>query len=416
MDQLSLLNFDAPVWTVSDLTQRVRGLLESDYRLQDLWVKGEISNLSRPASGHLYFTLKEQGASVRCVMWKTHTERLLRLPADGDLVEVHGSIGVYEVSGLYQLYADRLRVAGEGDSYQAFIQLKERLEAEGLFDPSRKRPIPERPRRIGIVTSATGAALQDALDVLRRRDPLMEVFLAPSPVQGAGAAQSLRLALERVVSGTAVEVVLLIRGGGSTEDLAAFNDEDLARAIVNCPVPVVAGVGHEIDFTIADFAADLRAPTPSAAAELVSPDMRQVLMRMGSLLQATARAFSEILAVRRSEMSRLAGLLTRSSPRSRLASARQRLDETLQRASRALEAELRLKRAEIRRLTHSLQAVGPAAVLQRGYAIVTTVPGDAILRSIEQVQAGDAVRVRISDGALAARVEEIDEQTEASER
>lgn len=408
VDQLSLLNFDAPVLSVSDLTQRVRGLLESDYRLQDLWVKGEVSNLSQPASGHLYFTLKDQSASLRCVIWKANAERLLRLPVDGQLVEVHGSIGVYEVAGLYQLYADRLRTAGEGASYQAFMELKDRLEAEGLFDPARKRPVPDSPVRIGIVTSATGAALQDVLDVLRRRDPLVEVVLASSPVQGPEAAQRLRSALGRIVEGTGVEVVLLVRGGGSMEDLAAFNDEDLARAIVGCPVPVVAGVGHETDFTIADFAADLRAPTPSAAAELVSPNRQRVLDQMQMLFQAASRALSEMLNVRTSELTRLTVLLARGSPRTRLMNARQRLDETLQRASRALASELRLRDAELRRLRHSLQAVGPAAVLERGYSIVTTEPQGEILRSVEQVGTGDRLRIRISDGSLGAMVEKIE--------
>ena len=264
--------FDAsPRWTVTDLTRYLRQLLEADSSLQGVWVQGEISNLSRPSSGHIYFTLKDSGASLRCVMWRNEAARLRFAPQDGMAIEAHGSISIYEAGGQYQLYADILRPLGEGALYQEFLRLKALLEAEGLFDPARKRSIPEFPRRIGIVTSPTGAALRDMLNTLRRRLPLAEVILAPTPVQGDEAPPGIVAALRSLNRVAAPDVILLARGGGSIEDLWAFNDERVVRAVTESAAPVITGVGHETDFTLADFAADLRAPTPTAAAELATP-------------------------------------------------------------------------------------------------------------------------------------------------
>ncbi|HEX6269643.1 MAG TPA: exodeoxyribonuclease VII large subunit, partial [Anaerolineales bacterium] len=261
--------FSTQQWTVSRLTLYIRRLLEENEVLQDVWVQGEISNLSRPASGHIYFTLKDSSAALRCVMWKTSASRLGIPLQDGREVEVHGRIGIYEVSGQYQLYVDQIRPLGEGALYQEFLRLKSMLEAEGLFAPERKRSIPMFPRRIGIVTSGTGAALRDMLNILRRRLPLVEVILAPSPVQGIEAPPALVEAI-RLLNYHLPDVILLARGGGSIEDLWAFNDERVVRAVAMSEVPVICGVGHETDFTLCDFAADLRAPTPTAAAELAT--------------------------------------------------------------------------------------------------------------------------------------------------
>src|SRR5512144_1311890 len=261
--------FSTQQWTVSKLTFFIRRLLEENETLQDVWVQGEISNLSRPASGHIYFTLKDSTAALKCVMWKTSAARLQMGLQDGMEVEVHGRIGVYEVSGQYQLYADQIRPVGEGALYQEFMRLKAMLEAEGLFAPERKRPIPMFPRTIGIVTSATGAALRDILNTLRRRLPLVQVFLAPSPVQGVEAPPALVKAIQSL-NRLSPDVILLARGGGSIEDLWAFNDERVVRAVAGSSAPIICGVGHETDFTLCDFAADLRAPTPTAAAELAT--------------------------------------------------------------------------------------------------------------------------------------------------
>jgi exodeoxyribonuclease VII large subunit len=294
MEQLPL--FQPPAWTVSDLTRYLRELLENDFNLQDLWVEGEVSNISRPSSGHLYFTLKDAGASLRCVMWRNAVLRQAYLPGDGEAVEVHGAIGVYEAGGIYQLYADLLRPAGEGALFQEFLRLKARLEAEGLFDPARKRPLPAWPATIGIVTSPTGAALRDMLDTTRRRFPLARVVLAPTPVQGDEAPAGIVSALERLNRLVGPALILLARGGGSIEDLWAFNDERVVRAVVASQAPVITGVGHETDFTLADFAADLRAPTPTAAAELATPDQAELRL---DLAAARSRLESAQLADRR---------------------------------------------------------------------------------------------------------------------
>jgi exodeoxyribonuclease VII large subunit len=263
--------FASVQWTVSTLTKYIRDLLEADMTLQDVWVRGEISNLSRPASGHIYFTLKDAGASLRCVMWRTEASRLKLALQEGSAIELHGKIGVYEVGGQYQFYVDQIRPVGEGVLYQEFLRLKAMLEAEGLFDSERKRPIPAFPNRIGIVTSPTGAALRDMLTALRRRLPLVEVILAPSPVQGEDAPPKLVEAIHSLNRLQPLpDVILLARGGGSIEDLWAFNDERVVRAVVSSEAPIICGVGHETDFTLCDFAADLRAPTPTAAAELAT--------------------------------------------------------------------------------------------------------------------------------------------------
>ena len=251
MTQLSL--FQPPSWTVTNLTRYLRVLLEGDANLQDIWVVGEISNLSRPASGHLYFTLKDSGAALRCVMWRNAVLRQPLLPQDGEAIEVHGSLSVYEAGGNYQLYADLIRPAGEGALYQEFLRLKARLEEEGLFADERKRPIPRWPKTIGIVTSPTGAALRDMLNTLKRRYPLVRVILAPTAVQGEEAPGGIVEAISRLNRIAQPDVILLARGGGSIEDLWAFNDERVARAIFASRVPVISGVGHETDFAIADF-------------------------------------------------------------------------------------------------------------------------------------------------------------------
>src|SRR5512143_3996328 len=249
--------FSAVQWTVSALTKYIRELVDSDARLQDVWVEGEISNFSRPASGHLYFTLKDAGASLRCVMWKGDAFRVRGMNLqDGLSIEAHGKIGVYEPSGQYQLIVDILRPAGEGALYAEFMRLKALLEADGLFAPERKRPLPNFPRTIGIVTSSTGAALRDMLNVLRRRLPLADVVLAASPVQGVEAPPALVLALQKLNTLVKPDVILLARGGGSIEDLWAFNDERVVRAVAESKAPIITGVGHETDFTLVDFASD----------------------------------------------------------------------------------------------------------------------------------------------------------------
>ena len=393
--------FSVNQWTVSSLTFYLRKLLENDDALQDLWVSGEISNLSRPASGHIYFTLKDSGAALKCVMWKSGAARLRTSLQDGAAVEVHGKIGIYEVSGQYQLYVDEIRPVGEGALYQEFLRLKALLEAEGLFAAERKRPIPELPRRIGIITSGSGAALRDMLNTLRRRLPLAEVILAPAPVQGVEAPPALVAALE-ALNRQAPDVILIGRGGGSIEDLWAFNDERVVRAVAASRVPVISGVGHETDFTLCDFAADLRAPTPTAAAELAT---QVTINDLAAYVRDAAGRLADLagglLSEQRAELSSLAAQLQYSSPERRLRSERQRLDELTRRANSGLSHSLSLRSANIQGMGRRLEALNPLAVLARGYAVVTRKDDGRVVSRLSQ--ASDLMTVRVSDGEFDVR-------------
>ena len=396
--------FSTQQWTVSKLTFFIRKLLEENEVLQDVWVQGEISNLSRPASGHVYFTLKDSSAALRCVMWKTSAARLGIPLQDGKAVEVHGKIGIYEVSGQYQLYVDQIRPVGEGALYQEFMRLKAMLEAEGLFAPERKRLIPMFPKKIGIVTSATGAALRDMLNTLRRRLPLVEVILAPSPVQGIEAPPALVKGIQSLIL-QSPDVILLARGGGSIEDLWAFNDERVVRAVAMSTVPVICGVGHETDFTLCDFAADLRAPTPTAAAELATQitmiDLRAALQNYKTrILSATLHALAE----QKTSLSSLVSQLRYVSPERRIQSERQRVDELARRAHSSLFHHVQLQSAHVRGMQRRLEALNPNAVLARGYAVVTRKDDGSVVSRV--AQASDEMKVRVSDGEF--EVEKID--------
>lgn len=397
--------FGPRLLTVTELSQYLRALMESDEILRDLWVSGEISNLSQPASGHIYFTLKDPSSALRCVIWRTTAARLLVHLRNGQAVEAHGAISLYERDGQYQLYIDSLRLAGEGWLYQEFLRLKARLEADGLFDEARKRPVPAFPQRIGIVTSATGAALQDILNTLNHRYSLAEVILSPAPVQGDDAPPKLVRALQRLETASP-DVILMVRGGGSLEDLWAFNDERVVRAIVACSIPVITGIGHETDFTLADFAADLRAPTPTGAAVLATPDAADLRAALGSKLLHIDSAVIALLASNRRDCTDLEMRLARLSPQRKVQEDRQRLDELTERALRGLAAGHRLRRARVDGLASRLQALSPLAVLQRGYAVVRG-PNGRILQSVQQVKPGDAIAARLKDGELSAQVKQI---------
>lgn len=405
MSQMPLFSPKIPAsWTVTDLTHYLRELLESDELLQDVWVTGEVSNFSRPASGHVYFTLKDSSASLRCVMWRNAVMRQSFTPRDGDAVDVHGSISIYEAGGQYQLYADLFRQAGEGALYAEFLRLKALLEAEGLFAPERKRLIPARPKRIGIVTSPTGAALQDMLNTLRRRYPLVEVVLVPTPVQGDEAPPGIINALRNVARIASPDVIILARGGGSIEDLWAFNDERVARAIAASPIPVITGIGHETDFTIADFVSDLRAPTPTAAAELATPnqaDLRMDLSNMSSQLNRTLSSYTSEL---RWAFKDLQSQLERNSPLVQIQSDIQRIDELERRLGTSTHHLLQLARTHLSGLAQHMAALNPRAVLERGYAIVINQVGQAITHT-SQVGAGEPLKVQVSDGDFGVHVD-----------
>lgn len=404
---MSQLNyFQATLWSVSEITRYIRDLLESDEPLQDAWVQGEVLNYSRPSSGHIYFTLKDSQSSLRCVMWRQIVQSQNYLPANGEAVEIHGNISVYETAGQYQFYADLIRPAGEGLLYQEFLRIKEKLNAEGLFDSQFKRSIPELPQRIGIVTSPTGAALRDVLNTIQRRYPLAEVILSPTQVQGDQAPQQIIAALYKLNSIVHPDVILLVRGGGSIEDLWAFNDEDLARVISSSETPVISGIGHETDFTIADFVSDLRAPTPTAAAELATPNRFDLLSNVQEYRQSLVQIIGSALSEFRFSTERTVQNLRNLSPIGRLRTERQRLDEMLQRNQRDLEHTLQLRRTKLHAYEGRLASANPLSILKRGYATVT-LPSGELVSTVDQVHPKREIRVRVSDGSFSSRVEKI---------
>ena len=435
------------IYTVSRLNREVRGLLEAG--LPSLWITGELSNLSRPASGHWYFTLKDEDAQVRCAMFRQRNIATRAAPRDGMQVLLRARVGLYEARGEFQLVVDHLEEAGEGELRRRFEALKQKLSAEGLFDASRKVAPPRFPGRIGVVTSATGAALRDVLHVLRRRCPGVPVLVYAVPVQGADAAREIAAMLGLADRRRDVDVLLLVRGGGSLEDLFAFNDESLARTIAALGLPLITGIGHEIDFTIADFVADLRAPTPSAAAELAVPDSAawiQALDVMATRLHGAAmRAYrrkTEVITVSARQLSRL-------HPAQAVAQRMQRLDELQTRSLAAIRREIRARserllriHAELgsrspasrlatlaQRIAHAgamlvptmrhraaiaqgllqaaargLEATSPLATLGRGYAIVTLASNGAVVRDAAEAPPGTEVEARLALGRLRARV------------
>ena len=392
------------ILSVSQLTGYLRQVLESDEILQDLWVEGEISNFARPSSGHLYFSLKDGDAAIRCVMWRASAARLSFAPRDGLAVQAHGGVSIYEVSGQVQLYVDTLRPAGEGALYQEYLRLKAMLEEEGLFAEERKRAIPARPRVIGIVTSPTGAALQDMLDTLKRRFPVAEVALAPTAVQGIDAPTGIAAALARLNDEVQPDVILVGRGGGSIEDLWAFNEELVVRAVAASAAPVISGVGHETDFTLTDFAADLRAPTPTAAAELATPDKSELLAAVHEQLAAQVSLLKERLSDLRWVLGQRVDTLHRLSPAHQIDTYRQRLDEINLRGARAIQILLDKKAMQVSTLQQALRSLNPQAVLQRGYAIVTRTEDGSLVKNANQVAREDLIHIRVSQGELDARI------------
>lgn len=440
-DQLSLLQQDPEILTISDLNRRIKGTLESQY--QTVWVKGEISNFKPHTSGHFYFSLKDANSQINAVMFRGFNARLKFKPENGQEVVVRGRVTVYEPRGNYQIFCELMEPVGLGALQMAFEQLKAKLKAEGLFDPSRKRPLPEMPRTLAVVTSPTGAAIKDMISVLTRRARGLEVTLFPAMVQGTQAPTDLIRALELVKKTGPYDVVIIGRGGGSIEDLWAFNDEGLARAIAACPFPIISAVGHEIDFTIADFVADLRAPTPSAAAELVvknAADLQEKLKQVWSRL--TAQMIKRLQLERKNLVSverglvdpkrRLIEMVQRvdelsdrlesstlrlihqirqqieilthrlGSPLVRIASERESVTATERALQVAMTGHLRNSQQRLARAADLLQSLSPLQVVARGYAIVKT--QGKVLRSADQVRIGESLEVQLAEGTIEAQV------------
>ena len=392
-------------WTlsVSQLNEYVRRLLAGDPMLRSLRVQGEISGFKRYTSGHLYFTLKDEEACVSCVMFRSAAEALDFRPQDGQRVTIRGSASLYPQRGQYQLYVERMQREGVGELYMRFEALKRRLTAEGLFDQAIKKEIPAYPRVIGVATSRTGAVLRDIVRVARRRDPNISILLAPTSVQGAGAAGEIVHALEQLNRQGEADVILCGRGGGSIEDLWPFNEEIVARAIRASKIPVISCVGHETDFTIADFAADLRAPTPSAAAELAVPEAAALRAAIDGLLESGAAAIERRLTLERAHLARLNASAALNMPSRLLIERRETALERLTgRMTRAAQAMPQTKRARLDGLMRALGAVNPNAVLERGYAVVRQ-NGQAVTDA-SALNVGDLIDVTLKGGTLGARV------------
>ena len=394
------------IYRVGQITSYIKGLFEADDLLQDLWLEGEVSNWRAYPSGHVYFTLKDAEAAINCVIWRTYVAGLEFRPSDGDGVLAHGYISVYEGRGTYQFYVDHLQKAGAGLWALEFERLKQKLLAEGLFDAARKRPLPRFPRRLGVVTSPAGAAWRDICRVLSRRYPLVEVVLAPTAVQGDDAPPQIVSALQSLAQYGQVDAIIVARGGGSAEDLWAFNDERVARAIAASPVPVITGVGHETDVTIADLVADLRAPTPSAAAEVAVPDGEELRESLAQAVATLEAAIGATLANARARLERERAALQRASPLNWVNRERQRLDEQVRALCLAMENGLALRRAHLQGLERQLAPLSPQATLERGYALVHEAPSRRVVRSVRQAPPGQALIIRVADGQFPARAEE----------
>ena len=435
------------ILTPSQLNTLARDLLEGSFPL--IWVEGELSGVSRPGSGHLYFCLKDARAQVRCAMFKPKSTWLKFIPREGMRVLARGRLTLYEARGEYQLVLDHMEEAGEGALRRAFEELRAKLTAEGLFDAARKRPLPAHPRRLGVLTSPSGAAVRDVLSVLARRYPLLHVEILPVLVQGASAAAQITSMLRRASTSGRYDLLLLTRGGGSLEDLWPFNDEQLTRAIVASAVPVISAVGHETDFSLADFAADLRAPTPSAAAELLAPSQDDLLRRLRALdarvrnlqrqqlraamqradraalrlqalrpqarlqllqrrqedgLRRLAAAWQRRLAADRARLRHADAVLRAAHPQRRLSRLRERLAAVASRPQSAIGRRLANDAMRLRGLARSLQAVSPLATVARGYAILQQ-PDGRVVRSVTDAAVGDVLDARLSDGGLRVRVE-----------
>ncbi len=395
------------VRSVSQVTKQIKALIDGDPGLSNFWVRGEVSNFQRATSGHCYFTLKDSESELRAVMWRSAVMLQNWLPSQGDLVDAFGSVSVYERGGVYQFYAESLEPVGEGLLWEEFRRLQARLEAEGLFWPERKRPLPRWPRRIGVVTSPKGAALQDIMRVLSARYPLAELVLAPVQVQGAEAPQQIVEAIRRINQEPDIDVLIVARGGGSLEDLWAFNEEQVARALAASRVPVVSGVGHETDITLVDLVADVRAPTPSAAAVAVTPDGEALREEIRQGLVNLQTSMSRRLLEHRRALDQAARLLQLYHPRRAIAEQRQRLDQVVERMGRAWAQGLALRRSRLAASQARLQALSPHLVLARGYAIVDHGATGRRLLSVAQAHTGDALRIHLRDGQIDASVEAI---------
>lgn len=389
--------------SVGKLNEYVKGMLDANEILSDIWVRGEISNFTNHyKTGHFYFSLKDEQGAIGAVMFRTYASRLPFVPQNGMKVILHGRVSLYVPGGQYQINADAMQPDGIGGLYLAYEQLKAKLQAEGLFDESRKKPLPRIPTRIGIITSPTGAAIHDMIHVLGRRFPLAEILLYPALVQGAGAPASLIAGMNFFNEQGNVDLIIIGRGGGSVEDLWAFNDEMLARTVAASRLPVISAVGHESDFTICDFVADRRAPTPSAAAELAVPEASELSRALRGYGERMENAMRTRISRDRERVQRLAASRVLTSPERYVDDCRMRVGDLTLRLDRAVETKLGLARGDFLRLAGQLDALNPLAILTRGYAVARR--GETPVRSVSELRVGDSLRLTLADGEATATV------------
>ena len=398
------------VYTVGQVNSYIKNMFTQDFLLQSILVRGEVSNCKYHSSGHIYFTLKDEASALRCVLFKGNAARLRFRPENGMKILAMGRVSVFPRDGAYQLYCTALAMDGVGDLYAAFEQMKKKLEAQGLFDPSHKKPIPRYPGTIGIVTSSAGAAIHDMLRILRKRYPLTRVRLFPVRVQGAGASQEIAAAIRYANYYHLADVLIVGRGGGSMEDLWAFNEEPVAYAIYESEIPVISAVGHEPDVTISDFVADLRAATPSNAAELAVPDQDGLRQSLDQMTSAIAGNLSRQLKAARQHLNALACASVLQDPGAYIAQQRKNTEFLKNRLAAAQNQSVAQKRQRYIAAVSKLDAMSPLKVLTRGYSVTQTESGE-IVRSAGQVKAGDRVRIRVSDGSMTAEILDQQEET-----
>lgn len=390
------------VYSVSSVNQYIKSLFMDDYALNHIYVRGEVSNCKYHTSGHIYFTLKDKGGAMACVMFASARNGLRFRMAEGMSVIVFGSVGVYERDGRYQLYAREIMQEGVGQLYEAYEALKKKLMAEGLFDAAHKKPIPPYPKRLGVVTAKTGAAVQDIMNVSLRRNPWLQIVFCPAKVQGEGAAASVVQGIHALEE-YGVDVMIVGRGGGSIEDLWAFNEESVARAVYDCTVPVISAVGHETDTTIIDFVSDLRAPTPSAAAELAVPDMRMIMDRLRGYDEMLRDHMDAALRRRREQTDNYQRVFRHLNPEYKLNEKRQRLMEAEERMKLMMNQRMIQVKGQMAVYAQQLNGLSPLRQLERGYAYVTDGQGHGIAK-IAQVSVGDRITVAVTDGEIKADV------------
>lgn len=397
---------DMETLTVTQLNNTVKSMIENTAALQRVSIRGELSNVNLHTSGHLYFTLKDDESQIKCVMFRASAVKLKFMPKEGMKVIVGGSVGVYARGGTYQLYATTMHADGVGDLYLQFLQIKERLAEEGLFDEEHKLPLPSFPQKIGVITSPTGAAVRDIINVCARRYPLAHLYLYPSLVQGDGAEENLIRALDYFDQSKLCDVLIIGRGGGSIEDLWAFNSERLARRIFEMQIPVVSAVGHETDFTICDFVSDLRAPTPSAAAEIVTPDARSVVCYIDEMIDKMAKGLHRKTDSLSSKLEALSSRPVLTQAESVTLPYENRLADVFSALQRVIEVPINDSGKKLGVLAASLDALSPLSVLSRGYAVVKDDSGNAV-RNAAELEVGDKIYLRLSNGGAAAEITEI---------